>query len=305
MCKKSKIGLKKFFKMFPNDESARRQFEQWRWGYTKQCPYCDSVRISEPKNQVMPYRCKDCRKRFSVRTNTVMACSNLPFQTWMLATFIATTSIKGIASTKLASELDITQKSAWHLSQRIRKAWEYDGDVLHGVVEIGESYFGGEERNKHNNKKIKSSRGTVGKVAVVGAKKSESNKIKAKVIESTDKASLQSFISDNFVVGSIVYTDEHKSYTNIHDFHHETVIHSTGDYVSGMVHINGVESFWALLKRGYHETHHYMSKKHLHRHVSEFLGRHGVRKHNSIDDMHTVANGMFCNRLSYRELVNE
>ena len=213
MCKKSKISLKQFFKLFPNDESARKQFEQWRWGDTKQCPHCDSVRISEPKNQVMAYRCKDCRKRFSVRTNTVMACSNLPFQTWMLATFTATTGIKGTASTKLASDLDITQKSAWHLGQKIRKAWEYDGNVLHGLVEVDESYFGGKERNKHNNKKIKSGRGTIGKVAVVGAKDRESNKKNVKVIESTDEASLQGFISDNVVVGSIVYTDENKSYT--------------------------------------------------------------------------------------------
>ena len=121
-------------------------------------------------------------------------------------------------------------------------------------------------------RRFKSGRGTVGKVVVVGAKDRESNNTKAKVVESTEKVSLQGFISNNVVVGSILYTDQHITYTNMQDFHHETVNHSTGEYVSGMVHIKGVESFWALLKRGYHGTHHHMSKKHLHRYVSEFSG---------------------------------
>ena len=113
-----------FFALFPDNKTAQKQFELWRWGDTKRCPHCDSVRISEPQNQKMPYRCKDCRKRFSVKTNTLLANSNFDYQTWMLATYIFAGEALGIASGKLAREISSTQKSAWHLRHRIRKAWE-------------------------------------------------------------------------------------------------------------------------------------------------------------------------------------
>lgn len=137
---KKKISVAQFFRRFPNNEVAREQFELWRWGGTVRCPHCDSVRIAE-SNQKMPYRCKDCRKRFSVRTNTVMAASNLGFQIWMYAVYIATVGIKGTASTKLASDTDVTQKTGWHLGQRIRKALATDLRMLTGAVEVDEAYL--------------------------------------------------------------------------------------------------------------------------------------------------------------------
>ena len=299
---KQKISVSAFFKRFPNDETAQKQFEQWRWGDTKRCPQCDSVRISENRTQKMPFRCKDCRKKFSVRTNTVMANSNLGFQKWMYAVYVATVGIKGTASTKLSSDIDSTQKLAWFLGHRIRKAWEQNANMMEGIIEVDEAYFGGKEGNKHASKKSNAGRGTVGKTAVVAAKNRDDNSIKARVVPKTTKRELQGFIEANVDENAIVYTDDHKSYIGL-PRKHGTVKHSVGEYVDGQAHINGVESFWALLKRGYHGTHHHMSAKHLHRYVDEFASRHSIRKLDTINAMQIVAKGMIGKSMTYRELT--
>ena len=118
------ISVVEFMQNYPTEESARAQFEEWRWGGQKRCAHCDSVRIWEADDQKMPYRCKDCRKRFSPKTGTVMANSNLSYSTWLLAIYVAATGLKGTASTKLGSDVGCAQKSAWSLGQRIRNAWE-------------------------------------------------------------------------------------------------------------------------------------------------------------------------------------
>lgn len=299
--KKKKVSVAKFFQMFPNNETARQQFEQWRWGNTKRCPHCDSVRIAE-SNQKMPYRCKDCRKRFSVRTNTVMAASNLGFQTWMYAVFVATVGIKGTSSTKLASDTDTTQKTGWFLGQRIRKALETDIRMMTGAVEVDESYFGGKEANKHKSKRLKQGRGTVGKIAIVGMKCRKTGRIKTKVVPATTQKELHEFIMTSVDYGTTIYTDDHRSYLGLPHPHY-TVRHSAGEYVKGQAHINGMESHWALLKRAYHGTHHHLSLKHIHRYSDEFSSRHSLRKLDTFDAMRLVALGMIGKELKYKDLI--
>ena len=124
MTKPETLSLYDFFKKFPDEEASRLYFENGRWAAGKYCPHCGSFGVSECKDhKPMAYRCKDCRKHFSVRTGTVLEESRLPLQKWLMAIYMMTNARKGIPSTQMAKELGITQKSAWFLAQRIREAF--------------------------------------------------------------------------------------------------------------------------------------------------------------------------------------
>ena len=204
----------------------------------------------------MPYRCRDCRKYFSIKTGTLMAGSPLPLLKWMYAIYLDTTSLKGVASMKLHRELGITQKSAWYMQQRIREAFADQGPpvLMQGPVEVDETYVGGK-------RKTLTGRGTVGKTAVVGATDRKSNRVAAQVVESTNGATLQRFVMDNAEWDAKIYTDDACAYRALAN--HASVKHSAGQYVDGQIHTNGVESFWSMLKRAHKGTIHKLSPKHL------------------------------------------
>ncbi len=166
----------------------------------------------------------------------------------------------------------VTQRSAWFLAHRLREAWKAHGAQFSGPVEVDETFIGGKEKNKHANKKLRAGRGGVGKAIVVGAKDRETNRVSAAVVGNTDAKTLQGFVGERAAKGATVYTDDHGGYQGM-PFEHETVKHSISEYVNGMAHTNGIESFWSMLKRGYHGTYHHMSAKHLQRYVTEFSGR--------------------------------
>ena len=124
------------------------------------------------------------------------------------------------------------------------------------------------------------------------------------MVKGTDAKTLQGFVGDHAAKGATVYTDDHGGYQGM-PFEHETIKHSISEYVNGMAHTQGIESFWALLKRGYHGTYHHMSEKHLNRYVTEFSGRHNSRDADTIDMMSHVAQGMVGKRLKYEDLITQ
>lgn len=298
------ISLIEVMEMFPDDDTARRWFEECRWpDGLVYCYDCGSVNIQHgPKHPTMTHRCRDCKKFFSVKSGTAMHSSKLGYRVWAIAIYLVTTNLKGVSSMKLHRDLDITQKSAWHLAHRIRKGWTKQKGLFDGPVEVDETWIGGKEKNKHGNKKLKAGRGPVGKVAVIGAKDRSTNQVDATVIDDTTAETMQGFIEDTASQDAQVYTDDHGSYQGL-PFKHETVKHSVGEYVRKQAHTNGIESFWAMLKRGYHGVYHKMSRKHLGRYVTEFSGRHNHRPLDTKDQMRYLAANMNGKRLRYEDLI--
>ena len=298
------LSLIELTRKFPDDQAATEWVERIRWPDGPRCPHCtsDSVQCNAA-HKTMTHRCRTCRKWFSVRTGTCMQSSKLGLQTWVFAVYLMNTELKSRSSMKLHRDLEITQKSAWHLAHRIREAWDREGGLFSGETEADESHWGGKEGNKHAVKKLRAGRGTVGKTPVAGLKNRDTGQIKAKVVPDITAKTLQGFVAENTEQGSTVYTDEATAYVGLKNRTHESVKHSAGEYVRKQAHTNGIESFWAMLRRGHNGTFHHFSEKHLQRYVTEFAGRHNSRNSDTIDMMAATVSGMIGKRLRYEDLT--
>ena len=406
------ISLVELFQRFPNDRAAEIWFEEQRWGVAGKpthCPLCGSAEKQRPipSRKPLPYWCGACRSSYSVKTGSGMHRSRIGLQKWAIAIYLWSTSVKGVSSMKLHRDLNITQKSAYFMAQRLREARSEAPGGMGGPVEFNEVYFGGKRRNMSNAKRkelanlrlpepidfamtqisglvgwrsvhwrsseqyqtrgfpgqfveflhempgldvvdstapanpsehrtprgpsekidtvgtiderkscservnlsliqpvasgtrsliqavgsgsLELGRDTAGKTAVVGAKDRGSNQLTAEVVPSTDKPTLQDLVARKAAPDPTVYTDEAQAYQGISN-PHETVNHSVSEYVRGQAHTNGIESFWALLRRGHYGTFHKISPKHLQRYVNEFATRHNTREEDTIAMMEkTVA----------------
>jgi hypothetical protein len=220
--------------------------------------------------------------------------------------YLLVTARKGISSMQIAKEIGVQQKSAWFMLHRLREACGTELAKLQGVVEVDEAFFGGKEANKHEHKKLNAGRGSVGKIAVVGLRE-RGGRVIAHPVANTDKEALQGAILEHVEIGSQLMTDEASGYSGIGGlfFDHDTVAHSAGEYRRGPVHTNGIESVWAVMKRGMHGVYHHASPKHLHRYVDEFTFRlnEGDVKRHTLDRLDSFIDAVDGKRLTYARLI--
>ena len=294
--------------MFRNEADAKAWIAEQRWPNGPECPYCGTDNVqSGIKHKTMDYRCRECpdKAMFSLKTGTVMEGSKIKYRGWAVGMYLFTTNIKGISSMKLHRELGIGQKAAWFMLHRLRKVFEAQASPFVGPVEVDETYIGGKEANKHASVKRHAGRGGVGKEVVVGMKSRTTRQVVANVVPTASAGMIRQLVKKHCEPQSQIYTDQNPSYAGLQErgYRVESVNHSVKEYVRDQAHTNGIESFWAMLKRGYYGTYHKMSPKHLQRYVNEFSGRHNIRESDTIDQMAMIAKRSVGKRLRYRELV--
>ena len=304
------LTLQQFFRQFPDDATAEQWFAEARWDGHPACPRCgvtgDRVAVIANRKP-QPYRCKECRRHFSVKSGGIMDNSRLGYQTWLLALYLLCTNLKGVSSMRIHRELGTTQKAAWHLAHRIRAVMEKASGEYEfgGPVEVDETYIGGKRKNMHQWQRDElEGRGATGKIAVAGIKDRATGRVALKVIESTDRATLHAFIDEYVEIGATVYTDDALAYRGLDGRKHRAVKHSLGEFVRGIAHTNGIESLWSTFKRGYLGTYHLMSAKHISRYLAEFAFRQNFREENTMDQMRRAAAAMGNLRLTREKLTS-
>ena len=293
-------------RVIPDEQAAIDHFTAIRWRNGKFCPLCGSVRLIHHFSDGRTHKCGDCRRRFSIKVGTIFQDSKIPLQKWLMAVWMLTSHKKGIASTTLARDIDVTQKTAWFMLHRLRHAatTESFNAPLDGVVEADETFVGGKEKNKHAVDRKGGTQGGKGKAVVFGMLDRDGD-LRTMHTDNLRAANVQGIIGDHVEPGSTVMTDEHPSFVGLSGrYYHHAVNHSAGEYVRDYcIHTNGIESVWALLKRQIIGIHHWVSPKHLSRYLDEMTWRFNRREledGNRLNGLLAFADGR---RLTYRALI--
>ena len=286
MCDKNRYNsLIGVLQHFSDEKVCLEHLESLRWPDGNPiCPHCGNEKAYRFKDGKR-FKCSKCRKQFTAKVGTIFQGSNIPLNKWFAAIYLATSHKKGISSHQLAKDIDISQKSAWHVLHRIREmVKEKDPTMLNnsvdGEFEIDEHFHGGLEKNKHANKRTENSQGrsTKTKTTILGIIQ-RGGKVIALPVKDTKAGTLVPIMRANIPAGATVYTDEWYAYRGLSNvYEHEIVKHASGEYVVGNAHTNSIESFWAILTRSVLGIYHQVSKEHLGSYCDEVAFRFNTKK---------------------------
>ena len=291
------------------EDEARTILESIRWPEGPVCIYCKSKNITRFATLTKSVRdglmiCNDCREQFTVTVGTVMQGSHITLRQWVQAFHSMCSHKKGVSALQLQRNLGLgSYRSAWHLAHRIRLAMKKDplASLLRGTVEVDETYIGGKPRKGSKNNK----RGRGTKKAPVMVLVERNGKAVSHPVANITASTLKTAIKENVTKDSTIMTDEFLSYNGIgQDFKggHHTVNHGKGEYTDGDANTNTAESYFALLKRGFHGTFHHISKAHLSRYCDEFSVRWNNRNVEDGQRAVEAIKGMVGKRLKYKGL---
>jgi transposase-like protein len=292
---------------FTNEEAAREHLHSIRWPNGPVCPHCGGTdrnsKLNGEAHRNGLYFCGDCRTQFTVTVGTVFERSKIPLHTWILATHLMCSSKKGCSSKQLERTLNVTYKTAWFMSHRIREAMkDTTGGMLGGrggTVEADETFVGRKLGTKVR-------RGYAHKKAVVSLVERNGN-VRSFHVNDVTGATLKAKLLENVAKGTNLMTDDAGQYRHTKDDFptHQVVNHSKKEYVRGNVHTNTVEGFFSIFKRGIYGVYQHVSSQHLQRYTTEFDFRYNNREKLGIDDVERTTNalkGASGKRLTYRQI---
>ena len=297
---------------FSDLEVCNAYMARIRWSDGKPvCPACGAKgdRVGAIATRQM-LRCKDCRKQFSHKVGTIFEDSPLGLDKWFVAVWSIANCKNGISSHELARALGVTQKTAWFMLHRIRKAMEVGGfDKLDGPAEADATYIGGKAKNMHKKRReiLIQGRGAVGKAIIHGVLQrtqgDQPSQVRCELVAADDAQQLLPAVRRNVRYGADVFTDAAPSYSELCLTHLHAAIDHSRAYVRGMVHTNGLENFWSLLKRSLAGTYVAVAPFHLTRYTAEQAFRFNARKGNDASRFRAAMAGTIGKRLTYRELA--
>ena len=303
----SPTTLQQAIQYFSDDLLCIKFFAAMRWtDGVARCPKCQNTETSFLSTRKI-WKCKACKKQFSVKVGTIFEDSPIGLDKWLCAIWLISNAKNGISSYEIHRAIGVTQKTAWFMMHRIRTAMQTGSiEKLSGNVEVDETFIGGAAKNMHRAKreaKIKG-RGSVGKTAVMGLLERK-GRVMAKVIANTTRETLHGEIKDKVEQGANLFTDEWRSYQGLVDAYTHEIIKHIIEYVRGNVHTNGIENFWSLLKRTIKGTYVSVEPFHLSRYLDEQTFRFNERKGNDKDRFIKTLENVTGRRLTYKELIGE
>ena len=291
---------------FSDADNSLKYIAERRWPNGVECPYCDSPNPMFLATRRI-WKCRSCRKQFSVKVGTIFNESPIGLGKWLTAIWLISNCKNGVSSYEIARDLGVTQKTAWFMLHRIREAMQdKSATLLGGEVEVDESFIGGKSRNMHKDKRERAITGTGGKHKAIALGMVErGGKVRAFAVPTGRKTELQSRVRENVQASAALFSDALKSYDGLEAEYQHAVIDHAVEYVRGNVHTNTIENFWSLVKRQLIGTYISVEPYHLFRYLDEQSFRYNDRKITDAERFSRVCTQVAGRRLTWKRLTGK